>query len=65
MATILRDWSYRYPWLYNGISRVAALSVGGEARFRRLALVGLSFSTDVVGMILLREPGSGLTARCR
>ncbi|MEB3164167.1 MAG: methyltransferase domain-containing protein [Prochlorothrix sp.] len=41
MATILRDWSYRYPWFYNSISRVAALSVGGEGRFRRLALEGL------------------------
>ncbi|MEB3273160.1 MAG: class I SAM-dependent methyltransferase [Prochlorothrix sp.] len=48
MATILRDWSYRYPWLYNGISRVAALSVGGEARFRRLALVGLKLGPEAV-----------------
>lgn len=42
MATILRDWSYRYQWLYDGISRIAALSVGGEARFRQLALQGLT-----------------------
>jgi ubiquinone/menaquinone biosynthesis C-methylase UbiE len=42
VATILRDWSYRYQWLYDGISRLAALSVGGEGRFRRLALAGLS-----------------------
>lgn len=42
MATILRDWSYRYQWLYDGISRLAALSVGGEARFRQLALQGLT-----------------------
>ncbi|NJR38089.1 MAG: class I SAM-dependent methyltransferase [Leptolyngbyaceae cyanobacterium CSU_1_4] len=38
MATILRDWSYRYQWLYDGISRLAALTVGGEANFRQLAL---------------------------
>jgi ubiquinone/menaquinone biosynthesis C-methylase UbiE len=41
MGTILRTWSYRYQWLYDGISRVAGLAVGGEYRFRRLALGGL------------------------
>lgn len=46
MATILRDWSYRYQWLYDGISRIAALSVGGESRFRRLALQDLSINQD-------------------
>lgn len=46
MATILRDWSYRYQWLYDGISRIAALSVGGESRFRQLALVGLTLHPD-------------------
>jgi demethylmenaquinone methyltransferase/2-methoxy-6-polyprenyl-1,4-benzoquinol methylase len=42
VATILRDWSYRYQWLYDVIARLAALSVGGEARFRQLALQGLT-----------------------
>lgn len=46
MATILRDWSYRYQWLYDGISRLAALSVGGEARFRQLALQGLTIHSE-------------------
>ncbi|MEA5569394.1 class I SAM-dependent methyltransferase [Anabaena sp. UHCC 0399] len=46
MATILRDLSYRYQWLYDGISRLAALSVGGEARFRQLALEGLTIQSD-------------------
>ncbi|WP_414575600.1 class I SAM-dependent methyltransferase [Anabaena sp. CCY 9402-a] len=46
MATILRDLSYRYQWLYDGISRLAALSVGGEARFRQLALQGLTIQSD-------------------
>ncbi len=46
MATILRDWSYRYQWLYDGISRIAALSVGGEPRFRQLALEGLTLHPD-------------------
>jgi demethylmenaquinone methyltransferase/2-methoxy-6-polyprenyl-1,4-benzoquinol methylase len=44
MATILRDWSYQYQWLYDAISRVAALSVGGEAHFRQLPLQGLEIS---------------------
>jgi hypothetical protein len=44
MATILRDWSYQYPWLYNSISWVSALSVGGEQRFRRLFLDGLNIN---------------------
>jgi ubiquinone/menaquinone biosynthesis C-methylase UbiE len=42
MGTILRTWSYQYQWLYDGISRVAGLAVGGEHRFRRLALAGLT-----------------------
>jgi demethylmenaquinone methyltransferase/2-methoxy-6-polyprenyl-1,4-benzoquinol methylase len=46
MATILRDLSYRYQWLYDGISRLAALSVGGEPRFRQLALQGLTIQSD-------------------
>ncbi|WP_445633179.1 Demethylmenaquinone methyltransferase [Nostoc sp. DSM 114161] len=46
MATILRDWSYRYQWLYDTISRLAALSVGGEGRFRQLALQGLTIDSD-------------------
>lgn len=46
MATILRDWSYKYQWLYDGISRLAALSVGGETRFRQLALQGLTIHPD-------------------
>lgn len=46
MATIFRDLSYRYQWLYDSISRVAALSVGGEARFRELALQGLAIAPN-------------------
>ncbi|MFB2839185.1 class I SAM-dependent methyltransferase [Floridanema evergladense] len=46
MATILRDWSYQYQWLYDAISRIAALSVGGEGRFRQLALEGLGINSQ-------------------
>jgi ubiquinone/menaquinone biosynthesis C-methylase UbiE len=47
MATILREWSYRYQWLYDGISRLAAVAVGGEGRFRRLALERLTIAPDM------------------
>jgi demethylmenaquinone methyltransferase/2-methoxy-6-polyprenyl-1,4-benzoquinol methylase len=46
MSTVLRAWSYEYQWLYDAVSRVAALSVGGEARFRRLALQGLNIHPE-------------------
>ncbi|MEA5553755.1 methyltransferase domain-containing protein [Anabaena cylindrica UHCC 0172] len=59
MATIFRDWSYRYQWLYDGISRLAALTVGGEGRFRQLALQGLTINSDT--QILDLCCGSGQT----
>ncbi|BCL39186.1 class I SAM-dependent methyltransferase [Nostoc sp. MS1] len=46
MATIFRDLSYRYQWLYDSISRVAALSVGGEGKFRKLALQDLTIQQN-------------------
>ena len=46
MATILRTWSYQYQWLYDSISRLAALSVGGEVRFHQLPLQGLTISLE-------------------
>lgn len=46
MATILRTWSYQYQWLYDGISGLAALSVGGEARFHQLPLQGITISSE-------------------
>lgn len=44
MATILRTWSYRYPWLYSVITQITALTVGGESRLRRLALIPIDAS---------------------
>ena len=41
MATFLRPLSYKYQWLYDTISRLSALAVGGETRFRQLALKDL------------------------
>jgi ubiquinone/menaquinone biosynthesis C-methylase UbiE len=61
MATILRDWSYQYQWLYDGFSRLAALSVGGERRFRQLALEGLPIAPETSVLDLCC--GSGQTTR--
>jgi demethylmenaquinone methyltransferase/2-methoxy-6-polyprenyl-1,4-benzoquinol methylase len=61
MATILRDLSYRYQWLYDGISRVAALAVGGEARFRQLALQELTIKPETKVLDLCC--GSGQTTQ--
>ena len=46
MATILRDWSYRYQWFYDTVSAIAALSVGGEPRMRQLFLKDLVINPD-------------------
>ena len=61
MATILRDWSYRYQWLYDAFSRLAALSVGGEARFRHLAMHGLTIHSETKVLDLCC--GSGQTTQ--
>ncbi len=46
LATFLRTLSYKYQIVYDTISRFAALTVGGEARFRQLALKELDISSD-------------------
>ena len=46
MATILRTWSYQYPWLYQLISSVAALAVGGERKFHQLPLQDLNIQSQ-------------------
>lgn len=61
MATILREWSHRYPWLYESISRLATLQVGGEAKFRQLALAKLEVTVDT--QILDLCCGHGQTTR--
>jgi len=61
MATILREWSYRHQWLYDAISRLAALSVGGEGAFRQLALQGLTIHPET--QVLDLCCGSGQATR--
>lgn len=61
MATILRDLSYRYEWLYDAIAGVATLSVGGEARFRQLALQSLAINRETKVLDLCC--GSGQTTQ--
>jgi demethylmenaquinone methyltransferase/2-methoxy-6-polyprenyl-1,4-benzoquinol methylase len=68
MATILRDWSYQYQWLYDSVSWLAALSVGGEQRFRQLALQGLTIQPETEVLDLCCGSGQGtsvLVARSR
>ncbi len=61
MATILRDLSYRYQWLYDAIAGVATLAVGGEARFRQLALQSLAINRETKVLDLCC--GSGQTTQ--
>lgn len=61
MATFLRPLSYQYQWLYDAISRTAALTVGGEGRFRQLALAGLAIETET--RVLDLCCGSGQTTQ--
>lgn len=68
MATFLRDLSYQYQWLYDGISRLAAVAVGGEEAFRRLPLEGLDIDSDAKVLDLCCGSGQAtqvLTARSR
>ncbi len=46
MATFLRPLSYKYQWFYDFISTLASLGVGGEKRFRNLALEGLEINQN-------------------
>ena len=61
MATFLRPLSYQYSWLYNTISRLSALAVGGEKRFRSLCLEGINIDADT--KILDLCCGSGQTTQ--
>ncbi|WP_445251864.1 MULTISPECIES: class I SAM-dependent methyltransferase [unclassified Microcoleus] len=59
MATLFRDLSYRYQCLYDAIARLAALSVGGDARLGQVAVQNLTVSAET--KVLDRCCGSGQT----
>ncbi|MDJ0845715.1 class I SAM-dependent methyltransferase [Crocosphaera sp.] len=61
MATFLRPLSYQYLWLYNTISRLSSLVVGGEKRFRSLSLEGINIDANT--KILDLCCGSGQTTQ--
>lgn len=61
MATIFRAWSHRYRWFHGCVSWLAALTVGGKAKFSRLALEGLEITSDMHVLDLCC--GSGQTTR--
>lgn len=44
MATVLRDWCYRYQWLFDLVVGISSLPVGGERQFRQLPMRGLTLS---------------------
>jgi len=61
MATILRTWAFRYLWFYNLVSKSTSLLVGGEQRFRTLALQGLLANPEKKALDLCC--GSGLASQ--
>lgn len=46
MATFLRPLSYKYQWVYDTIAKLAAIPVGGEKKFRQLALKNLEIDSN-------------------
>jgi len=64
MATVLRPLSYRYQWLYDLISQMAALSVGGERRFRHLPLQELEIQSQTEVLDLCCGSGQATQFLC-
>ena len=61
MATILRTWAFRHLWFYNLVSKSTSLLLGGEQRFRKLALQDLVADPEKKALDLCC--GSGLAAQ--
>ena len=59
MSTILRDWSYRYQWLYDTVSFLAALTVGGTQRLHQLGLQHIDIKTSAHWQVLDLCCGAG------
>jgi len=57
VATFLRDWSFRYPPLYDAIAGMTAVLAGGEGRLRTLAWQDLRLSRQSRVLDLCCGPG--------
>ena len=62
MATFLRPLAYRHRWIYDSVTAVSSLSVGGVARLRALGLEGLQQRLKPGAAVLDLCCGSGEAA---
>jgi len=62
MSSPLRQLAYRHRWIYDSVTAISALSVGGVARLRRLGLEGLSTRLTPGAAVLDLCCGSGEAA---
>ncbi len=57
MATILRDWSFRYPQLYGAIALAVAALAGGDERLRKVAWEDIPLGPESEVLDLCCGPG--------
>ncbi|MEE2695647.1 MAG: SAM-dependent methyltransferase, partial [Cyanobacteriota bacterium] len=62
MATFLRPLAYRHRWIYDSVTAISSLSVGGVARLRALGLEGLQQRLEPGAAVLDLCCGSGEAA---
>ena len=62
MATFLRPLAYRHRWIYDSVTAISSLSVGGVARLRALGLEGLQQRLALGAPVLDLCCGSGEAA---
>ena len=62
MTSFLRPLAYRYRWIYDSVTAVSSLSVGGVARLRRLGLDALQPRISQGAKVLDLCCGSGEAA---
>ena len=62
MSSFLRPLAYRHRWIYDMVTAISSLSVGGVARLRRLGLEALQSRLEPGGPVLDLCCGSGEAA---
>ena len=62
MTSFLRPLAYRYRWIYDTVTAISSLSVGGVERLRRLGLEALQSRLEPGGPVLDLCCGSGEAA---